>query len=86
MTVEISKRNYLIIVVSYVLLMSGLILSVIWEQAAVSIAIISVSCAFGFYLAWQVRIKSPTVVVVPPNQIKILGYEMKEVEETKIRV
>lgn len=70
-------------VVSYVLLMSGLIFSVIWEQAAVSIAIISVSCVFVFYLARQVRIKSPTVV--PPNQIKILGYEMKEVE-TKIRV
>ena len=86
MTVEISKRNYLMTVVSYVLLMSGLVFSVIWEQVAVSISIIAVSCVFGFYLAWQVRIKRPTVVVVPPNQIKILGYEMKEVEETKIRV
>jgi hypothetical protein len=86
MTVEISKRNYFIIVVSYVLLMSGLVFSVIYQQAIVSVSIIAVSCVFGFYLAWKVWIKRPTVVVVPPNRIKILGYEMKEVEETKIRV
>jgi hypothetical protein len=86
MAVEISKRNYLMTVVSYVLLMSGLVFSVICEQVAVSIAIITVSCVLGLYLALQVRIKRQMVMVVPPNQIKILGYEMKEVEETKIRV
>lgn len=86
MAVEISKRNYLMTVVSYVLLMSGLVFSVICEQVVVSIAIITVSCVLGLYLALQVRIKRQMVMVVPPNQIKILGYEMKEVEETKIRV
>jgi len=86
MTVEISKRNYLMTVVSYVLLMSGLILSVIYQESTVSIVIITVSCVLGLYLALQVRIKKQMVMIVPPNQIKILGYEMKEVEETKIRV
>ena len=79
--VEISKKNFIMIVSLSFILGIGFLISIIYNQPIVSIVLLSVAFIGAFYLAWKVRIKKS--VYIDPKNIKILGYRMNELGETK---
>ena len=78
---EISKKNFIIIFSSFIIIVAGLLLSIIYNQIIVSIALLSGAFIGASYLAWKVQIKKS--VYIDPKNIKILGYRMNELGETK---
>jgi hypothetical protein len=88
MSSEITQRRVVIVTGIVLIFIIGMILSILFEQPVVTIVILSIFVVYVFCVAWQVRIKPDSnVYVIPPNQIKILGYEMNEVRppvETKV--
>ena len=92
MSRELSNNKIIIVLLLIILFFSGLIVAVIFDSHVVSLTIICILLFGAFYLAWRLRIKKHSIIDVPSNKLKILGYEMKEAItnevhiETKIRV
>ena len=75
--------NIFIVILS-VFLFIGLVVAILLEQSVVSLVLLGLILLLGIKVAVNTR-NEPNITLVPVNNIKILGYPLKEISSTEVQ-